>query len=473
MWHNANSGMTMGVNFSATGVQKTLTGSTSGHSLNTVYYDLADINGNVVGKVFNNLKLFVIEDQELLFAMSYKSNRSWTLPAPVVGFNISVSSCPQCVVSATITKTDVNSLGGFGSITISNLINGDPMVAVFIQVNIIGNPTPVYFNRYSGNTTVISNLTAGNYAVTLYDTSSSNCFITYSVPIINNFASGWNLLNSSITNNLASIWFSDNNNGWAVGDGGTIIKSLDGGTTWAAQNSTVLSSIRSIQFIDANNGWACTNANSGNIIHTSNGGTTWAVQNSTIPVGLNSIHFVDVNNGWACGFGGNITHTSNGGTTWGIQSSITPIALTSIFFTDVNNGWAGGFNGVIVHTTNGGTSWTSQNSTSVTTINSIFFADVNNGWACDTNGAILHTSNGGATWALQYTATSGLLSIYFVDTNNGWACGYNGVIVYTINGGTSWTVQTSNTSVNLLSIKLNSSTLGWACGNTGTIIKYS
>lgn len=73
MWHKSLN-RKLGVTLSAYGNQKLLTG------LNIYYYDLADSNGLVVGKVFNNLKIFVIEDQELLFAMSYKSNRSWTIP---------------------------------------------------------------------------------------------------------------------------------------------------------------------------------------------------------------------------------------------------------------------------------------------------------------------------------------------------------------------------------------------------------
>jgi len=73
MWHKSSTA-TLGVTLSALGTQQLLTG------LNIYYYDLADSVGNIVGKIFPDLKIFVIEDQELLFAMSYKSNRSWTLP---------------------------------------------------------------------------------------------------------------------------------------------------------------------------------------------------------------------------------------------------------------------------------------------------------------------------------------------------------------------------------------------------------
>lgn len=83
----------LGVVLTAQGDSKLLTGATSGAtSLDLGYYDLADPSGYVVGKIFTDLKIFVIEDQELLFAMSYKSNRSWTLPNYVISTN-SNSGC--------------------------------------------------------------------------------------------------------------------------------------------------------------------------------------------------------------------------------------------------------------------------------------------------------------------------------------------------------------------------------------------
>lgn len=73
MWHKSDS-KTLGTTLTALGSQKLLAG------LDIYYYDLADSSGFIVGKIFQDLKIFVIEDQELLYAMSYKSNRSWSLP---------------------------------------------------------------------------------------------------------------------------------------------------------------------------------------------------------------------------------------------------------------------------------------------------------------------------------------------------------------------------------------------------------
>jgi hypothetical protein len=52
------------------------------------YYHLYDVYANTdgkpsrIGKVFPDLKQIIIDDEEIVAALSYKSNRNWTLPAP-------------------------------------------------------------------------------------------------------------------------------------------------------------------------------------------------------------------------------------------------------------------------------------------------------------------------------------------------------------------------------------------------------
>jgi len=54
------------------------------------YFNLWDTNPNTnglpnrVGKVYPDSQMIVIDDEELVAALSYKSNRNWTLPAPQV-----------------------------------------------------------------------------------------------------------------------------------------------------------------------------------------------------------------------------------------------------------------------------------------------------------------------------------------------------------------------------------------------------
>ena len=104
MWHKST-GQTLGATFVPFGNPKILTGETT--SLNLIYYDLVDNNDKsvVVGKVFNDLKIFVIEDQELLYAMSYKSNRSWTFPDYNAGTNTIINRSVSTTGGTTVTWT--------------------------------------------------------------------------------------------------------------------------------------------------------------------------------------------------------------------------------------------------------------------------------------------------------------------------------------------------------------------------------
>lgn len=95
MWHKKNDS-TIGLTLSASTEEYKISG------FSTIYRNLEDQYGNVVGKVFNDLQLFVIEDQELLFAMSYKGNRNWTLPEFTAALNVSL--CPESDVDVTITS---------------------------------------------------------------------------------------------------------------------------------------------------------------------------------------------------------------------------------------------------------------------------------------------------------------------------------------------------------------------------------
>ncbi len=76
MYHGATDNK-LGLTLKAGGTKKALVNAGTGFSL--PYYDLRDASLRVVGKVFIDLKVAVIEDGEILAALSYLSNRNWTL----------------------------------------------------------------------------------------------------------------------------------------------------------------------------------------------------------------------------------------------------------------------------------------------------------------------------------------------------------------------------------------------------------
>ena len=136
--------------------------------------------------------------------------------------------------------------------------------------------------------------------------------------------------------------------GWAVGDGGTIIKSTNGGATWNQQNSPIAQSLFDVNCADQNTCWA---VGFNTILNTVDGGTTWSTQTfpQTPPVSFfRSVSFVNPDIGWVVGLNGVILNTNDGGAIWNIQLSGTDENLNSVFFIDSDNGWAVGQNGTIL-----------------------------------------------------------------------------------------------------------------------------
>jgi hypothetical protein len=111
---------------------------------------------------------------------------------------------------------------------------------------------------------------------------------------------------------------------------------------WKQQNM----SLYSTYFVDAHNGWAV--GDGGTILATRNGGANWQPQFSGTSQNLNGVYFADARTGWAVGAGGIILATRNGGANWQLQTSSTRSDLSRIHFGDARTGWAVGAQGVRV-----------------------------------------------------------------------------------------------------------------------------
>lgn len=97
MWHRENTGTTIGHVFKGSGTTKYVT--LNGTNTDVEYFDLVDEYSNPVGRIFHDLHTFTIDDQELVSAMSYKSNRNWTLPR----INVSLESSLNGLIDGTQT----------------------------------------------------------------------------------------------------------------------------------------------------------------------------------------------------------------------------------------------------------------------------------------------------------------------------------------------------------------------------------
>jgi photosystem II stability/assembly factor-like uncharacterized protein len=98
--------------------------------------------------------------------------------------------------------------------------------------------------------------------------------------------------------------FVDNRLGWAVGSGGTVYRTTNGGRTWIPQNSGVSTDLFDVKFLDASEGWAV--GAEGTLIHSTDGGINWTIEPTATKHPLERVFFVDRSHGWAVGFGGTI-----------------------------------------------------------------------------------------------------------------------------------------------------------------------
>jgi photosystem II stability/assembly factor-like uncharacterized protein len=226
-------------------------------------------------------------------------------------------------------------------------------------------------------------------------------------------AKGWEYQRSGVHSNLTAVSFVDDNHGWAVGENGTVLATLDGGLNWKVLSPRILDEaptdefpysrmchFRSVCFIDKKNGWVAGEmelpsvqpeeiapipVQFGVIFRTRDGGQTWEcqypckvwtdIQFDSRPYvqKLNDIYFLNERYGWAVGDGFYYLTTEDGGDTWkempiGFWAiPETRHTLTATQWLSPQMGWVAGYQydmfaperrgGFIAHTEDGGETW--------------------------------------------------------------------------------------------------------------------
>ncbi|MGR8932318.1 MAG: YCF48-related protein [Gammaproteobacteria bacterium] len=268
---------------------------------------------------------------------------------------------------------------------------------------------------------------------------------------------------------IKEVDFVDEQHGWVVGDGGTILVTIDGGQNWTEQNSPSKEWLNSVDFLDEQHGWAV--GSSGGILVTVDGGQNWSEQNSKSGEILRSVEFLDEQHGWALGERGKILVTVDGGQNWTEQNSSSTEWLYKVDFIDEQHGWALGEDGTILVTVDGGRNWTEQKKTSKKQLNSVDFIDEKHGWVVGDGGTILVTVDGGQNWSEQNSPSrEWLYSVDFLDAQHGWAVGDSGTILVTVDGGQNWSEQSPPSTDWLYSVDFLDEQHGWAVGSQGTIL---
>ncbi|MBM3147705.1 MAG: hypothetical protein FJ000_07405, partial [Actinobacteria bacterium] len=225
-------------------------------------------------------------------------------------------------------------------------------------------------------------------------------------------------------NQMADLCFVDAHHGWAVGAGGTILATDDGGASWVSQRSGTTRGLRVVCFVDRLHGWAAGEFET--VLATSDGGRTWRRQHvAVLREGVNyvgkltAMSFPDALHGWICGSENTLMSTVDGGRTWrtvhfdvgrgGFPSYLAGAKLVD--FVDAKHGWihawrvarGGAEDATLARTTDGGVSWQPVTVPGRWQIRTLDFVDKDNGWAAN-DGQVFATSDGGRSWTLQWSS---------------------------------------------------------------------
>lgn len=253
---------------------------------------------------------------------------------------------------------------------------------------------------------------------------------------------------------------------------GGIFKTTDGGNSWVHVYVAATSMLFGISFTDNNTGTVVGMSQSGSdifsvILKTTDGGNTWIPQANSFTVELSSIYFSDLNNGTIVGGQGKIFRTINGGMNWAEQTSPTIQSLRDVYFVNADIGTAVGDEGTILHTTNGGQNWTIQIPVVMFPFLKVHFINSSTGIIAG-QGGILRTTDGGNNWG-QSIPTGLYLSVSFGDASAGIAVGSSGIMARSADGGENWVMINNGATTEIRNIFFSTESIATAVGSSGVI----
>ncbi|MEO5891169.1 MAG: YCF48-related protein [Ferruginibacter sp.] len=267
---------------------------------------------------------------------------------------------------------------------------------------------------------------------------------------------------------MESIEFCDADNGIAAGTGGTMFRTMNGGTNWEDISNASFSEqdyYTSVKYLSPLVLYAA--ASNGLLFKSIDKGASFDLLFPEPDNGnLAAIDFINEDTGWMAvnimytdtvdysnTFHSKMYRTADGGNTWDSSATVFPVTgyddAYSIFydlkFFNASIGYASASKGGIFKTTDGGIHWVKQTNVpafaSDKNINSISIADANIVYASGDQGLVMKTINGGNSWTMCNAGLPTLYSNYkkilMYDAGQGMAFG-NGAVFTTKDGGASW-----------------------------------
>ena len=287
--------------------------------------------------------------------------------------------------------------------------------------------------------------------------------------------------------NINAIQMRDGDNGWAVGEDGTLLKTRDGGRSWSALDEFTSRHLNDVVFTSDNNGLIVGDA--GNAFETTDGGSTWtavaddlvddpgfsingAAQSHHNSVsGFIAIHIVGENQS---GLGQVAWKSENTWQTAFLEEGTPALNDVAFVFNDdgVSRGIAAGRDRTITRSTNGGFSWINVTLPGEVPAGLIFYGvayDDTNVLVVGQGGVILRSGNDGGTWEmLSAVPTQQNLYSVTLSGDRAWATGESGTVLRSDDAGLTWINESLQVGTSLYAVE-DSGGAVWTGGRLGEI----
>ncbi|MCD4732503.1 MAG: T9SS type A sorting domain-containing protein [Bacteroidales bacterium] len=226
--------------------------------------------------------------------------------------------------------------------------------------------------------------------------------------------------------------------GYAVGNYGSLLKTIDNSSSWVLIDSVTVNELTSVYIAQQN--YAHVVGDFGTILQTTNG-EDWNTMKSGTHYKLNGVSSTPTaSKSFAVGYKGIILKTELDWEDWEEISSPTLFTLYAIDFATDQVGVIVGDSGTILRTDNGGESWNKLSAGLIQPLLDIHFPTETTGYLVGNQGTIMKTTDAGASWSdLSFVQVeNNLNSVYFGDELSGCAVGATGVVITTLDGGVTW-----------------------------------
>ena len=281
---------------------------------------------------------------------------------------------------------------------------------------------------------------------------------------------GWTEVASPVSTHLHRVGFMSPNEGWIVGESGTILRSRDQGDSWSVVEPGLTDEYLYDVDFAGSAVYICGSETTLLKGVPTESGYQWS--SMTIPNGTEyyrCVQFAGSTTGWVLesnwhhGFvrfwyiGSDGLWGRGAGIPYDEDFSASDFHFTSNMLPDAEDGgklkhegWLCGYmgeapggTGQLYRSADGGKTWSLVLEESESYFKQIHFIDEKHGWIAKTWG-MLTTTDGGSTWQ-SHDFTSSLVMphrLCFTDINTGWTAMPAGTLHHTTDGGASWTEQT-------------------------------